>query len=187
MTGFGHSTLFSAECLDRDLDFFSILETLIQLSLMLEKNQRENASIATSILVYSDSFWCVAICIVAVSSTIGSYKNLRDNRSLLSPRTRALYLTLTNALVIETLMGLILAMIPLFSLAWFYRVESKYCAIITLLTERTSSLYPLVSNVILLYVVKPYRKAVIHLFERVFKPRKLPLFVSANPESVVTS
>ncbi|KAI1704821.1 serpentine type 7TM GPCR chemoreceptor str domain-containing protein [Ditylenchus destructor] len=102
-------------------------------------------------------------CIVGISSTLGCYKNLRDNRAFLSQRTRALYLTLINALVIETVVGLCLVVVPLGSLSLSYQLGSKYGAIFSLIVQRTGSLYPLLSNVILLWIVKPYRKAVISL------------------------
>ncbi|KAI1692246.1 serpentine type 7TM GPCR chemoreceptor str domain-containing protein [Ditylenchus destructor] len=115
------------------------------------------------IFIYANSFWCMLISIVTISSTYGSYKNLRDNRASLSQKTKDLYLTLTNALVIETFVGVCLVVVPLGSLSLSYQLESKYGAIISLLAQRTGSLYPLLSNVILLWIVKPYRKAVISL------------------------
>ncbi|KAI1693502.1 serpentine type 7TM GPCR chemoreceptor str domain-containing protein [Ditylenchus destructor] len=101
---------------------------------------------------------------VAISSTYGCYKNLRSNRAFLSQKTKDLYLTLTNALVIETFVGVCLVLVPLGSLSLAYQMGSKHGAIMSLLAQRTGSLYPLLSNVILLWIVKPYRKAVIGLF-----------------------
>ncbi|KAI1692426.1 serpentine type 7TM GPCR chemoreceptor str domain-containing protein [Ditylenchus destructor] len=100
---------------------------------------------------------------VVISSTYGSYKILRDNSAFFSRKTKDLYLTLTNALVIETFVGLCLAVVPLGSLTLAYLIGSKHGAIHSLLTQRTGCLYPLISNVILLWNVKPYRKAIIGL------------------------
>ncbi|KAI1698164.1 serpentine type 7TM GPCR chemoreceptor str domain-containing protein [Ditylenchus destructor] len=134
---------------------------------------REDASTSTMIFIYANSFWCVLISTVAISSTYGCYKNLRDNRAFLSQRTRALYLTLINALVIETFVGLCLAVLPLGSLSLSYQLESKHGAIISLLAQRTGSLYPLLSNVILLWIVKPYRKAVVSFIINRWPSKKL--------------
>ncbi|KAI1697047.1 serpentine type 7TM GPCR chemoreceptor srh domain-containing protein [Ditylenchus destructor] len=144
---------------------------------------REDPGIFTTVITAAVVFWSGLGTSIALFSTVGCYKFLRDNRTLLSDRTRVLYFTLANVLVIETSIVFFLGIVPLAVLIWAYHAEFKYGSFICLIIERTISIYPLSSNVILMCVVRPYRRAIVNLWRRIFRSGKL--MSTSNPTTVM--
>ncbi|KAI1707783.1 serpentine type 7TM GPCR chemoreceptor str domain-containing protein [Ditylenchus destructor] len=87
----------------------------------------------------------------------------------MSSRTRSLSLALINVLVFDMITGGILLAFPMFGVILLFMNNSKWTAIYTRAVLTSCCVYPLVANITLLIIVKPYRKATLQLFPKVFK------------------
>ncbi|KAI1711373.1 serpentine type 7TM GPCR chemoreceptor str domain-containing protein [Ditylenchus destructor] len=87
----------------------------------------------------------------------------------MSSRTRSLSLALINALVFDMIIGGVLLAMPMFGVVMFAMNNSKWAAIYTRAVLTSCCIVPLMANVTLLVIVKPYKIATLKLFSKVFK------------------
>ncbi|KAI1720434.1 serpentine type 7TM GPCR chemoreceptor str domain-containing protein [Ditylenchus destructor] len=109
----------------------------------------------------------VFITSIVVYTTFETYRFLQHRQNILGSRKAALYLALMNSLVIELIIGVVIIVIPFFLALISYLAESSYSSVIVSTSLRLSGLYPVCSNIILMYNVRSYRNAVFALLKRI--------------------
>lgn len=115
-------------------------------------------------LMASGSLVLVAIISVITFCTIACYRRLGSYRAAFSKRTLLLYQTLINALVIELTLCSVFTMLPCLLSMVLYWAQVKYASPICLWAITLSGFHSIVSHLVCLTYIQPYRQA----FERLF-------------------
>ncbi|KAI1703050.1 serpentine type 7TM GPCR chemoreceptor srh domain-containing protein [Ditylenchus destructor] len=106
-------------------------------------------------------------------STLGCYRVLRANKRSLTERTLALYRRLINALVIEIGIIVCIVCVPGCSILVAYVLQfvysdtsSNFESSIFMLMTTVCTYYPMITNMVTIIYIKPYRKAIFGLYWR---------------------
>ncbi|KAI1700152.1 serpentine type 7TM GPCR chemoreceptor srh domain-containing protein [Ditylenchus destructor] len=105
--------------------------------------------------------------VVIIFSLISSYRFLRLNENKFSRKTKELYLALLHSLTFDAILGTILVMCPVFAVI-LSTFTSQYTPLVGIIGIRIVSLYQILINIILFYVVKPYRKSIVRKCRQLF-------------------
>jgi hypothetical protein len=106
------------------------------------------------------------IAVAIVFSTIGCYRMLRQNKRILSKRTKELYQRLVNALLIDVGICFLLVALPFGTCYIFVAAKSPYSPIVYSCAFTTATLYQVVAHLVLLIYITPYRRAVVDIYTR---------------------
>ncbi|KAI1698148.1 serpentine type 7TM GPCR chemoreceptor srh domain-containing protein [Ditylenchus destructor] len=110
-------------------------------------------------------FFTFSIAGIVAFCTYGCHRHLRQKQSMLSSRTISLYRALINSLILDMSIAAVLVLIPYATVLFAFAYDSPYTAILSACTFGLASLYPVLTNIILMTFVTPYRKATIGLMK----------------------
>ncbi|KAI1698386.1 serpentine type 7TM GPCR chemoreceptor srh domain-containing protein [Ditylenchus destructor] len=127
---------------------------------------REQFRVANRFLLTFVAIWGLIMLAVTSFCTTSCYRFLRQNRDRLSERTRSLYLILINILVLELFIGILVCGIPIGCISLAYLIKLPFGSYFLSVSIRMWSIYPLTSNIIMIWMVRPYREAVKDLLKK---------------------
>ncbi|KAI1696408.1 serpentine type 7TM GPCR chemoreceptor str domain-containing protein [Ditylenchus destructor] len=128
----------------------------------------EDAPSAYLVIELGATIMLIIAALLIVFCTLGCYRHLLKSRNFISPQTRSLYFALINSLVLDMAMGGLLLTLPILAIVTLFMNNSKWTSVYITGVLTTGSLYPLMSNLNSLLVVRPYRRAILALFANVF-------------------
>lgn len=119
-------------------------------------------------------------------STFGCYYFLYRNKRMLSKRTQDLYRRLVNALLLDLGICFLLILAPF--IVWYtcVKAQSPYTSVVYSVAFTTAALYQIVTHVVLLTYITPYRRAVLGVYLRA-TGRSEQGSSEASPPSMTTS
>ncbi|KAI1700356.1 serpentine type 7TM GPCR chemoreceptor srh domain-containing protein [Ditylenchus destructor] len=146
-------------------------------------------------LVAIIGFPLIAPAVFAIMwSTLGCYRVLRANKRSLTERTLALYRRLINALVIEIGIIVCIGCVPSCAILVAYMLQSLYSdtssnfeSSIFMLMTTVFTYYPVITHMVTIFYITPYRKALFGLFWRLLPSGKRQRQAMKGPLSETTA
>lgn len=130
--------------------------------------------------------FCLVYVAIIVACTYGCYSTLQANKRSLSHFTLRLYRTLVNSLVIDLVFCLLIGVTPLLLMFVGFTMRTNWASTVTVVCSTFTSLYFLVSHVLWLFYIAPYRRAVLGLVGVSTKRRSTVVIVTQHSRGFVS-
>lgn len=121
---------------------------------------------------YSLAFEIVFVCMIDMFCIVKTYQLLQKIKIHLSKHTYYMYRVLINLLVLEMLNAVILVFLPLSVSSFLFLIKWQYLPIFNTIVLMVLGFFPIVSHLITLIYVSPYRQAVKELLDKIVRKKK---------------